>query len=218
MIHARNHGIAGQGIAGVAAALAIGIGSLVGCDTSESAAASPRGEPNAAEAEPPPEYPPEEPLEKVELTEDQWRERLTEKRFRILRRHGTERRFSGELLHNQREGVYGCAGCGLPLYHADAKYDSRTGWPSFFRAIDPDHVGTRIDRSYGMVRTEVHCARCGGHLGHVFEDGPEPTGLRHCINSAALTFTPDAEAAEDEAEPRGRGEAESEPDAAQRGT
>lgn len=142
------------------------------------------------------EYPPKEPLEKVELSEAQWREKLTDTQFRILRKHGTERAGSGELLHNKKEGVYRCAGCDLPLYHSRTKYNSRTGWPSFYQSIDPEHIGTKVDRRYGMVRTEVHCARCGGHLGHIFEDGPEPTGLRHCINSAALTF--EAAEAEDE--------------------
>ena len=134
------------------------------------------------------EYPPSEPLEKVELSEREWREKLTDKQFHILREEGTEPRGSGDLLSNKKEGVYRCAGCELPLYHSRTKYDSGTGWPSFYRAIDPDHVGTKTDRKFAMVRTEVHCARCGGHLGHIFEDGPKPTGLRHCINSAALTF------------------------------
>ena len=160
-----------------------------GYDAAEASSTTSTPSANAsAEDEHEREYPPEEPLEKVERSEREWREKLTERQFRILREEGTERRGSGKLLRNKAEGVYKCAGCDLPLYHSRTKYDSGTGWPSFYRAIDPNHVGTRNDRRFGMVRTEVHCARCGGHLGHVFEDGPEPTGLRHCINSAALTF------------------------------
>lgn len=140
------------------------------------------------------EHPPEEPLEPVELSEAQWRERLNEAAYHVLREDGTERAYSGEHWDRKDEGVYRCAGCDLPLYDSSTKFASGTGWPSFYQAIDPDHVGTKTDRRYGMVRTEVHCARCGGHLGHIFEDGPEPTGLRHCINSVALRF----EAAEEQ--------------------
>jgi len=126
--------------------------------------------------------------EPIELTEAQWRERLSDEAFHVLRERGTERAYSGAHWDRKEPGVYRCAGCDLPLYDAASKFESGTGWPSFSRAIDPGRVGTETDRRYGMVRTEVHCARCGGHLGHVFDDGPEPTGLRHCINSAALRF------------------------------
>lgn len=123
------------------------------------------------------------------LTPAQWRARLTPAQFHILREAGTEAPFSSPLDHETRAGVYHCAGCDLPLYSAAAKYDSGTGWPSFFRPL-PDAVATRRDTSLGMRRTEVHCRRCGGHLGHVFHDGPPPTGLRYCMNGLALAFHP----------------------------
>ncbi len=128
--------------------------------------------------------------EKLVLTDAEWRARLTPEQYRILRRRGTERAFSGTLWKEHRDGVYVCAGCGQPLFDARTKFDSGTGWPSYFEPIDERAVETEPDRSWFTVRTEVHCARCGGHLGHVFEDGPEPTGLRYCINSAALEFRP----------------------------
>jgi peptide-methionine (R)-S-oxide reductase len=129
----------------------------------------------------------------ITRTAAEWRETLTPEQYHILRDHGTERAWTSELLNEHREGVFHCAGCDNPLYLSETKYDSRTGWPSFWDAI-PDSVGTQEDRSFFMVRTEVHCARCGGHLGHIFEDGPAPTGLRHCINGLALVFRPAGEA------------------------
>jgi len=126
---------------------------------------------------------------KVDLTEAQWRERLTPDQFRILRKDGTEAPFCGTLLDNKQEGVYACAGCGLPLFTSDSKFKSGTGWPSFFQPIAAANIHEIEDRSHGMVRTEIECARCGGHLGHVFPDGPKPTGLRYCVNSESLTFT-----------------------------
>jgi peptide-methionine (R)-S-oxide reductase len=125
----------------------------------------------------------------VTRTDEEWRQRLTPEQYRVLRRHGTERAGSSPLDKETRRGTYHCAGCELPLYNSDTKFDSRTGWPSFWAPIE-GATGTSEDRSWLGVRTEVHCRRCGGHLGHVFEDGPKPTGLRYCMNGAALAFMP----------------------------
>lgn len=123
----------------------------------------------------------------VMLTEEEWRARLTAEQFYVLRRAGTEYPWTSDLLNEHRAGTFNCAGCDLPLYSSETKYDSRTGWPSFWQEI-PDAVRTSTDYLLGYPRTEVHCRRCGGHLGHIFNDGPPPTGLRHCINGVALTF------------------------------
>ncbi|WP_049902905.1 peptide-methionine (R)-S-oxide reductase MsrB [Halococcus agarilyticus] len=120
-------------------------------------------------------------------TDEEWREVLTDEEYEILREQGTEPKFSGDLLDQSEDGTYLCAGCGTELFSSDTKFDSETGWPSFTDAID-EHIELRRDTSHGMDRTEVVCAECGGHLGHVFDDGPEPTGKRYCINSAALGF------------------------------
>ncbi len=127
---------------------------------------------------------------KLTLGDDEWRRRLTPEQFQILRSSATERPFCGALLDTKTPGVYSCAGCGLPLFASDAKFHSGTGWPSFFQPIAAENVAQRVDRSHGMARTEINCARCDGHLGHVFDDGPAPTGLRFCLNSESLKFTP----------------------------
>jgi peptide-methionine (R)-S-oxide reductase len=129
-------------------------------------------------------------VDAVELSDAEWRERLTEQQYHVTRRQGTERAFTGALLDNHGEGVYRCAACGNDLFVSTTKYDSGSGWPSFFAPVDPANVDTEIDQSLGMARIEVRCSRCGAHLGHVFEDGPRPTGQRYCVNSASLTFAP----------------------------
>lgn len=123
----------------------------------------------------------------TERTEEQWRQTLTPEQFQVLREHATERRGSSPLLHETRDGTFVCAGCGEPLFTSETKFESGTGWPSFWRPIE-GAVGTTVDNSYGMTRVEVHCHRCGGHLGHVFPDGPQPTGMRYCMNGVALDF------------------------------
>ena len=121
------------------------------------------------------------------LSESEWKDRLTAEEFRVLRHEGTERPFTSPLNDNKAVGTYVCAGCALPLFKSDAKYNSGTGWPSFFQPID-GALGTKVDRKLFVARTEYHCARCGGHQGHVFKDGPRPTGLRYCNNGVALDF------------------------------
>jgi peptide-methionine (R)-S-oxide reductase len=127
--------------------------------------------------------------ETADKTEEQWRQTLTPEQFRVLREHGTERAGSSPLNVEKRSGTFCCAGCGQPLFPSDTKFESGTGWPSFWNPLE-GAVSTTVDRSYGMTRVEVHCSRCGGHLGHVFTDGPAPTGQRYCMNGVALTFEP----------------------------
>ncbi|HPD14191.1 MAG TPA: peptide-methionine (R)-S-oxide reductase MsrB [Planctomycetota bacterium] len=158
----------------------LGLAALEACRAGETA--HPNKPPQRGEG------PREKPMAKVAKTDDEWRKLLTPEQYHILREKGTERAFSGKYDKFNGKGVYRCAGCGAVLFTSEAKYDSGCGWPAYWKAADPKAIVETVDTSHGMVRTEITCARCGGHLGHVFDDGPRPTGLRYCVNSAALEF------------------------------
>ena len=130
------------------------------------------------------------PNDKIIKTDAEWQKQLTPEQFRITRKKGTERAFTGEYWNNHEPGVYQCVCCGMPLFNSETKFESGTGWPSFFEPFDPDHIREIQDVSYGMVRIEIRCRRCDGHLGHVFPDGPPPSGQRYCLNSASMEFFP----------------------------
>lgn len=129
----------------------------------------------------------------IQKSEQEWQQELSPEEYNVLREKGTERAFTGKYWNHKEEGVYTCAGCGTPLFHSDTKFESGSGWPSYYEPVSKENVAEKLDKSYGMIRTEVLCGKCGGHLGHVFNDGPQPTGMRYCINSASLDFKKEKE-------------------------
>lgn len=181
---------------------------LAGCSASEPSAPPSQADPAPIAASTPQETttvstqnPTTGGLERVEKTPDQWRQLLTPMQYHVTREAGTERAFTGEYWNTKTEGTYLCVCCGQPLFNSDTKFDSGCGWPSFFKPLPGAKISEIVDRSHGMVRMEVRCSRCDAHLGHVFEDGPPPTGLRYCINSASLRLNPDSPVAKGEQSP-----------------
>ena len=169
--------------------LVLGVGLCLGACDRGARATDPSTRPAAAAAPTSSPYKNVERTDKVNKTKEEWKKQLAAEQFHILREKGTEPPFDNKYWNNHDKGIYKCAGCGLELFSTDTKFDSGTGWPSFWQPLD-NAVGRTEDRSYGMTRIEVHCRRCGGHLGHVFDDGPKPTGLRYCIDGFGLVFKP----------------------------
>ncbi len=161
-------------------------GLTMGCAAKKNAAPAPVP---GADSKPNPYWVKSPPIgEKLQIANNEWKKHLSSKQFRVLRKEGTERAFTGALWDHKGTGTYRCAACGAPLFDSKTKFKSGTGWPSFWAPIAAGRVGTRVDGTLGMTRTEIHCTRCGGHLGHIFPDGPKPTGQRYCVNSASLAF------------------------------
>lgn len=168
--------------------LAVAMLFLVACNQAQKSQSAQKAKDDSKESVTSLNLPSDLSLEKIVKSDDEWKAEMGEQEFYVLRKAGTERAFSGEHWNNKKEGVYVCGGCQLPLFASNTKFKSGTGWPSFWEPIKSEFVAEKTDESYGMRRVEVLCARCDGHLGHVFPDGPQPTGLRYCINSVSLDF------------------------------